>query len=222
MKHITAFLTTFFTLYISLSQAQNLALDSITNIHQITKTAEKGPWKTVKDESGITLQYRSIKLGQSIKTRELKANFTVHANKDSAFSYLHLPQKYKIWNKGSKLYTILDGDSLNWIAHSVYNIPFPLSQQDLVTDNSRVDTNQHIIINTISNPNYIPIMEDVNRIKYYIAQWVIAPKDSNVLEITFNAITLSKSYIPRFIKDPIVQNNLIKSFAIFKQRLETH
>lgn len=220
MKKIIQILFFSFALCIYSTKAQEYDLDSITNIHELTDKATKGSWRTVKNEKGITIAYRALKLKPSVKTRELKAHFTIHGNKDSAFAYLYYPEKYKEWNKGSKSYTILEGDSLQWVSHIVYDIPFPFSQQDLVTQNTKVDSNHQITINTISKPNYIPSLEDVDRIKYYIAEWVLNQKENNTVDVTFSAITMSKSYIPRFIKDPIVQNNLIKSFSILKERLK--
>lgn len=212
-----------FTILHFSSFAQGIALDTIVNINQITSSAEKGTWKIVKQDKGIVIKLRSIKLNQNIKTRELTAHFKVNSTLDTTFSYLYKPHLFKAWNKGVKKFTLLESDSIHWITHSVYDIPFPFTQQDLVTTNNRIDTNNTLIINTISRPSFIEPLEDVDRIKFYIAQWIIEPIDTTgEINITFSAITLSKSYIPRFIKDPIVQNNLLKSFISLKKHINTY
>ena len=116
---------------------------------------------------------------------------------------------------------VLEQDSIHWISHSMYNIPFPISQQDLVVKNVIIRTEDTIIVNITSKPNFIPPVEDIERVKRYIAQWVITPLEDQKVDVTYSAITPSKSYIPRFIKDPIVQNNLLKSFKSLKQNLNS-
>ena len=203
-------------------KAQIHVLDTVCNIKQVTNPAKKSPWETVKQDEGVVIKYRWLKINKSIKTREMLAQFSVVTPKDSIFNFLKQPEKHKIWNKGVKSFKILKNDSLNWVSHSIYNIPFPISQQDLVAKNIRIDSNNQTIINITSQPNFIPSLEDIDRVKHYIGQWVIKPisESSDTINISFSAITLSKSYIPRFIKDPIVQNNLLKSFKALKHELE--
>lgn len=204
------------------TKAQPNVLDTANSIQQVINSAKIWPWETVKQDGGVTIKYRWIKLNNNTKTREMLAHFKVVTLKDSVLTYLQNPNKHKSWNKGIKTFKVLSKDSLEWITHSIYNIPFPISQQDLVAKNTRIDTNYSTIINIISKPNYTPYLEDIDRVKRYIGQWMIKPtsETSDTLDISFSAITLSKSYIPRFIKDPIIQSNLLKSFKALKQELE--
>lgn len=203
-------------------KAQTHVLDTVCNIKQVTNSAKKSPWETVKQDEGITIKYRWLKINKSTKTREMLAQFSVVTPKDSIFNFLQQPEKHVEWNKGVKSFKVLKNDSLSWVSHSIYNIPFPISQQDLVAKNIRIDSNHQTTINITSQPNFIPPLEDIDRVKYYIGQWIIKPisETSDTVNVSFSAITLSKSYIPRFIKDPIVQNNLLKSFKALKRELE--
>ncbi len=198
------------------STAQVHIMDTASTITNVTMHAQTGSWETVKQNKGITIKYRSIKLGKSTKTRELSTHFTVEAHPDSILAYLRIPEKQMQWDKGVKAVRILEQDSISWITHTMYNIPFPISQQDVVVKNIVVKTENKFIINITSTPHFIPLIEDVDRVKHYIAQWVIFPLENNQLDVTFSAITLSKSYIPKFIKDPLIQNNLLKSVKAFK------
>ncbi len=202
--------------------AQIHILDSASTIQQVMNMSDLEPWKVVKQEDDITLKYRWLKIGGELKTRALSIHFTSETHTDTLLSYLVNTEKHNEWNKGIKAFNILAKDStnLNWITHTKYDIPFPISQQDLVVNNVLMVSDSLLIIDITSKPNYIPSLEDSDRIKHYIAQWKVYPIDSNTIDVTFSAITLSKSYIPRFIKDPIIQNNFIKSFKALKKSLE--
>lgn len=221
MTKLALTLVWFISIYTTCAQIH--ILDTASNIHQVTEVADLEKWKTVKDEDGIRLQYRWLKIDNSIKTRELSLHFVTHTEMDTVLTYLQDAERHTQWNMGVKTFDILSQDStqMHWVSHTEYNIPFPISQQDLVVNNSLTKTDSSMVIDITSQPNFIPPLEDVDRVKYYIAQWEMNKLDSTHTEITFSAITLSKSYIPRFIKDPIIQNNLVKSFKALKEALET-
>lgn len=199
--------------------AQVHFMDTASTISEVTILAKKGEWETVKQGNGVTIKYRSLKFDKSVKTRELSAHFVLEAHPDSVVTYLQNPKRHLLWNKSIKSLTILEQDSLHWVSHSIYNIPFPISQQDLVSNNTLIKTDHQHIIHITSKPKFIPDVEDIDRVKHYIAKWTITRMGENKVDITFTAITLSKSYIPKFIKDPIIQNNFLKSFKALKKVL---
>lgn len=203
----------------NLSMAQNKELDEIRNLEEFVATARKEDWKQSKQKNGITISYRKLELFETIKTRELLLEFTVSGTMDSILSQIKQPDNLSSWNDGIKSAKVLKENGPSWILHTVYKIPFPFSQQDLVASYSIEKRKDTIIISSKSLPDYIKPIKGVTREGYNLSQWLLISKKNGHFEIKFSAISITNSSIPRWIKDPLIQRMLIKSFSKFKNRM---
>jgi hypothetical protein len=61
-------------------------------------------------------------------------------------------------------------------------------------------------------PDAVAPLKNVNRQKHYFGQWELVAINSTQTKVKFNAISFSQTNIPRFIRDPIIQNKLMRSF----------
>jgi hypothetical protein len=194
-------------------------LDSIPNLQEFVAAATKEEWKQAKQKNGITLSYRKLELFDTIKTRELLVQFTVSGTIDSILSQIKQADNLKTWNDGIRSAAVLEENDANWIMHTVYKIPWPLSQQDLVASYATEKRTDTIVIASKSLPDFIAPTKGITREGYNLSQWLLIPKDNGLVEVKFSAISLTNSSIPRWIKDPLLQGMLIRSFSKFKKRL---
>ena len=205
---------------ISVVPAQNEKLDDIENLQEFVRLAKKDKWKQANQKDGITISYRNLELFDTIETRELLLEFTVSGTIDSILSQIKQPGKLKSWNEGIRTATMLRDNDDNWMLHTVYKIPWPFSQQDIVARYSIEHKKDTILISSKSVPDFIKPKEGITREGYNLSQWLIIPKNNGFFEIRFSAISLTNSSIPRWIKDPLIQRMLTKSFTKFKNRLQ--
>jgi hypothetical protein len=112
---------------------------------------------------------------------------------------------------------VFQQDGSSWITHTVYDIPYPLSQQDLVVKNVMIRDKQRIIILLSAIPDYIEPLKNVNRQQLYFGKWDLKILDNSCTEVKFSVLSFSKSRVPRFMRDPIIQNKLFNSFVSLKE-----
>ncbi|MEN8799338.1 MAG: hypothetical protein ABF293_08835 [Flavobacteriaceae bacterium] len=196
--------------------AQNKELDAIRNLQEFVATAKKEKWKQVKQKNGVTILYRNLELFDTIEVRELMVKFTVTGTIDSILSMIKKPENLKTWNQGIRSAKILKDKDTNWILHTVYKIPFPFSQQDLVASYNIEKRKDVIVISSKSTPDYIEPIKGITREGYNLSQWLLIKRKHRFFEIKFSAISITNSKIPRWIKDPLIQRMLLKSFGKFK------
>lgn len=219
MKYSIAFACLFILACHGISWGQGQSIESVHTLSELLAQVEVGAWETARQSQGITLKYRDVTLENNRTTRQILAEFTLTAETDSILASLKDSDKLEAWNEGFRQCKILEEDGSTWVTHAVYNIPYPLSQQDLVAEYRLQREQNGVIIQTCSRPNYMAPIKGYEREQFNLGQWTLSPKTDGRVNVTFTAITLSSSSVPNFIKDPIIQRKLISSFTNLKQSL---
>ncbi|MFW5687839.1 MAG: hypothetical protein ACOCXV_02825 [Bacteroidota bacterium] len=191
------------------------------DIRQVTEMASAGNWETIKRDRGVTMRSRWLSFGDSVKTREISSQFVVNADIERVIDYLVHPEKLLAWNDEVRSLKILKQEGSTCITHTVYDIPHPFSQQDLVSKNVLINNRDKTIIIMSALPSYIPPLRNVTRQQLYFGQWELRPLTNGTIQVHFSAISFSKSSIPRIIRDPIIQNRLFQSFVRLKELSST-
>lgn len=199
------------------AQHQQTSWGTMEDIRQVTKLANISSWETLKEDKGVKLSSRWLTFGDTLKTREIAAHFVVDAGFNNVLSCLMKPEKMLRWNEGVKSLEIHQQHGYTWVTHTVYDIPYPFSQQDLVVKNTMVQETRKIIILLSASPDFIEPIKNVNRQQLYFGKWELKILDNATTEVKFSAISFSKSNVPRFIRDPIIQNKLFNSFVRLKE-----
>jgi hypothetical protein len=197
--------------------AQQKSWNTMEDIRQVTMLASAGKWETIKQDKGVTLSSRWLTFGDSLKTREISSRFVADADIQSVLAHLLHPGKVLAWNDGARSMKVLNREEHTWITHTVYDIPYPFSQQDLVVKNTMLAENGKTIILISALPDFIAPLKNVTRQQLYFGKWELVPLDSRTTRVSFSAISFSKSGIPRFVRDPVIQNKLFNSFVRLKE-----
>ncbi|WP_196885311.1 START domain-containing protein [Aureivirga sp. CE67] len=201
--------------------AQKRELDSFTDLEQFTELASKSEWKIAKKRKGIVLKYRKLKFSDTLEVREMKAEFSVFGSLNKMYEVLKSPKKIEQWNENVKDMKILQDMDSTWISHYMYKIPHLFTQQDLVIEHVAKKKGNGFVITAFAKPKYIPDVKDFRREKFYLSEWRVMPAMSGQLSVEFSVVSISDSKIPRFIKDPIIQNKLIDSFLNLQKLMKS-
>jgi hypothetical protein len=199
------------------AQHQSISWSTMDDIRQVTKLASSTQWETIREEKGVKLSSRWLTFGDSVKTRELAAHFVVDADFHGVLDCLMNPEKMMAWNDGVRSLDVYQQDGSTWITHTVYDIPYPLSQQDLVVKNVMIWDKQKITILLSAIPGYIEPLKNVNRQQLYFGKWELKTLENSGTEVRFSVVSFSKSGVPRFMRDPVIQNKLFNSFVRLKE-----
>ena len=187
-----------------------------------TRTPE---FKIVKKQGAITLFERWITGTKNEPVRELKAEFLVKSDIESVIGLLKNQSSGIQWNKNASLYKIANSVNSNqWINYIKYNMPAMFDDQEccvLYQVDSYSSNKDKCIINFQSTacPAFPP-KADLKRITGINGQWKLELQQNHVLKVTYLISSDRNSKIPRFLSDPIVQNNLFATMENFKNLLE--
>jgi len=197
--------------------AQHKLLNANSDINNLIEKAKCSKWESAKKGEGVDISYRWLSFGDTLKTREIASSFVADGNVADVLMNLRSQEAMKQWNNGVRDLNLLRDEDSTWITHIVYDIPYPLSQQDLVIKNTIVKKDDFTIIQVNALPEFIEPINDVNRQRFYVGQWKLQPMQEGKTEVSFSAVSFSKSKIPRFIRDPIIQYKLLNSFIKLKE-----
>lgn len=178
-------------------------------------------WEMYKSADGIAISYRWVKIGDTLKTRELKTVFKVNAKTDVLLKQFTNDNKLSSWTAGSRECYVLQESENEWITHTLYDIPWPFSNNDLITRYHKEQDEAIVSLKIESIPDFIPELEDVERIKHYEGSWVFTANEDGSTHVEFRSTSFTKPLFPRFIQDPILQDMMINSMIKFKTQAET-
>jgi hypothetical protein len=199
-------------------EAQQVSLKNSKKISQIIALASCGPWETIRQDQGVDLKSRWLYFGDTLKSREISSRFVVNAAMPDVLANLTHPERFRDWNDGVRSVSIVKRNDTSWVTHIVYDIPQPFSQQDLVIMHEMTTELRSIIIHMYAVPDAVPPLKNVTRQRFYFGQWEIRAINNTHTEVKFSAISFSQTNIPRFIRDPILQNKLMRSFIRLKEQ----
>jgi len=177
-------------------------------------------WKPLRKSNQVSLFYRWVEIGDSLKTREIKAVFEVKANYKNLLLNLKNEKKFSFWTAATKECMIFEKDECNWITYSMMDFPSLLPQKDMLIDYQIYKENKHIHIQMKSVPDELPYLEGIQRMKNYSGYWDFVSIDKETYLVEFSSLTYDTPMFPRFIQDPVVHRMLISSLERFIQLSE--
>jgi hypothetical protein len=204
-------------LFILILLLTSVSLQAIANKG---KGNHKSEWNLAKKSNGISLYYRWITMGDSIRTREMKAGFTIYSGISAVLKQFSNSESYKTWAAGIKKCNIEKTSDSVWFTHTVMNYPWPLKQKDLVTRYFVQQTNLKAIIKIEAAPEYYSEIKGIERIKNHHGTWYFFTGEKGETKVDYRVILYTKPAFPRFIQDPVVQKLCIDSFADLKYLAE--
>jgi hypothetical protein len=173
-------------------------------------------WQTHRESQDIRLDYRWVKIGDTLETRQMRATFTVQSSISKILENFTDPVKLSQWAAGARETKVLDLKETSWKSYTLFDVPWPFSRQDLITLNEILKTDNETRINLTSTPESLPLVPGVKRLEHYNGYWIFIPIGNNSHKVEFCSISFSKPLITRRLQDPVLQKILISSFVKFR------
>ena len=169
-------------------------------------------WKLERQSEDIKISYRKVLVGDTFKTRQIKMTYTDSSDSESITALFKDSEKLTPWSAGAEKCKVLkDETDSSWIIYTLYGIPWPFDQKDLVTKCHLKKNGSVTIIHLTSAPQEMPYNQRVPREEKFEGQWKFTELSNGNTDVEFTSIAFTKSAVPRFIQDPIVQGILIDS-----------
>ncbi len=177
-------------------------------------------WETARSSDKVQLQYRWIRVGDTLKTREVKISFQVQARQEDIIHAIRNANKISKWNQGIDYCRTYPSTEKSWVLYTRFNIPKPFTNQDLVAQYTVSNYPNVLVIDVSAKPNYLTSYAGTARLKDYQGQWLIKKVNDTTCMVNFISVSFKKPVLPRCIQDPIIQHILLNSFESLIKLLE--
>lgn len=176
----------------------------------------------VKQEGGIFLYEKWIAVPGGQTVRELKVVFYAKTGPDRVLAVLKDPAKGKEWNQRVKEHQVLEEKGKpGWITYTHYSIPWPVGDQDccLAYTLRKNDRYTELLFTGTSHPLF-PQRENTGRIGGIQGKWLLEQQMNGLLKVTYTICSDKSKKLPKWVTDPVIHNNMIKSIGKFITILE--
>lgn len=190
----------------------------------VSSTPDDGVFKLVKTSGRVSLYERWVEIEPGNSVREVKAEFTVDAGMDAALALLKDKSRVHRWMQGMQEFQVVENLSDGWVSYIRYSIPWPLADQDIVMRFKLFkSTGLYTASFQSSTHASYPVKDGVTRMKGVTGSWQFQAKSSNQTQVTYLIMTRNKSNFPKWMTDPIIQDNLLDTMNAFAdQARELH
>jgi len=176
-------------------------------------------WVCVKNEKGISLHERWVKVNDSLKVRERKGEFYVVAELDEVVSFLRSHETIKLWMKGVDKVELLEVGR-NDVVYLNMGLPWPFSDRDLVAQYSYKQIDEVTRWVEVKSVHGLKEMEKNKvRINDYRASWLITRTKNNTIKIVFTVFCSEPPMFPQWVQEPVLKKIFFGNLMRLKQRL---
>ncbi len=189
-------------------------------MNKVTGLTGRTPWTLLKQDSGIELYERLICLEGYPEGRQLGITFVMKGDIATALLLVSDERMASRWMTAVKSFQILEKEEGTcWYSYILYDIPWPLRKQDLIICNtlSGGAGDQAATIEMLSSAEYLPENKGVSRITHMYGTWYFNQKTNEQVEVSYTVFSGQRSAFPRWITDPIIQGNLLRTMDNFRK-----
>lgn len=183
----------------------NLAIIlSLATVQLLSGSVPQTGWKTVSNADGILVSERWIEENNHT-FREKKGEMELSCSAIEAVRLISDVKSTSQWMKGVRSCDLIKRGSANeWFTYTLYSIPYPFDDRDLVS-HFRVNTSgNRYIISIESEATMIPVKDGITRLNSYSATWEITDLGHSTTKVVFTARSDTPPMFPRWIQDPIL------------------
>ena len=177
----------------------------------------------IKQDHNINIYAKWIKVDDTRSARQLRAEFFVNASFEKLVNVIKDDKRATQWMKNTKTYYIIKTfDPNNWLAYVQFSVPWPFKNQDLIIkyEVTTPDAFSKYEIHFSGVPDYLEKNKNVTRISHLEGVWRLMYLDKNKTKIEYEMFSKQAPAFPRWITDPIIQNNLISTMKAFREMVE--
>ena len=190
-----------------------------TELNAGSKNKNKENWELSRKTEDISIYYRWLNT-DSLRTREMRAQFFIHAEIPTILHQFTEAENYLSWGVGIKECRIKKINDSNWVTYSLMNYPWPFKQKDLVTRQMVKKSHTETVIAISAEPTFFPQKEGIERMQNYQGEWRFTSTEEGITLVDYRIVSFTKPVFPRFVQDPVIQKLFIDSFHQLKNLAE--
>lgn len=177
-----------------------------------TQTDEEG-FEIVRQDERVTLYERWTSFpGTTVQSRQIKGVFQTPVTLEKMYTTITHESKIREWQSHLLEYRHFPDSDTTWHTYSLYDMPWPMDDQDYLLGQTLKVRSQELIIlrfQHAANEALAPVQEDIER-KPTIGQWELKKLADGQTLVTYTVIGKPVGY-PRFVTDRIVRNNMMNT-----------
>lgn len=173
-------------------------------------SSESSLWELRKHKDDVFIYQRWIEAEPGRKARELYAEVQVKSTPEQLSQIIRNEKYGTEWLSMADEYKVVNVRSdWEWYAYSRFNF-MPALRFDLVTRNEMlVNPSEHSVVIGISGqPDYLPENGKYRRLSHFEGKWEFVSTDSVHSRIRYYMFSKTKPFLPRWITDPFVFNEM--------------
>jgi hypothetical protein len=195
---------------------------SVPKLHSIANQ-QNTDFVLIKQDHNINIYAKWIKVDDTRSARQLRAEFFVNASFEKIVNVIKDDKRTTQWMKNTKTYYIIKTfDQNNWLSYVQFSVPWPFKNQDLIIkyDIPMPDAFSKYEIRFSGVPDYLEKNKNITRISHLEGVWRLMYLDKTKTKIEYEMFSRQAPAFPRWITDPIIQNNLISTMKAFREMVE--
>ena len=177
-------------------------------------------WEFAKERDGIKI-YTRKEAGSNLKS--FKGTMDVHSTMEKVTSLVGNVYNHDWWDENLHEIKVLSYEKDKHMQYYlVYDVPWPLSDRDLVVDATvtidPVTGKREIAAKPL--PNTIPEKPDIVRIKNYWQTWTIQPMSDGIIRLTLEGFVDPAGNVPAWLYNMVITDTPLKVMRGVKNRVE--
>ena len=177
------------------------------------------PWSFVKEKDGIKV-YTRLETNSSLKS--FKGEVTFHAPMEKVCSMLGNANNTDWWDKAISDLKVLGYEKNKYVHYYlVYNMPWPLTNRDLVAEtiitSDPVTGDYYFTANPL--PDKVPEKQKLVRIKKYQQTWTVQPLEKGFVHVILEGSIDPGGNIPTWFYNMVVAETPMRAIHSLRARV---
>ncbi len=176
-------------------------------------------WTLQKDKNGIKVFTRKV---ENLKFHELKVECEFHGRLSQLAAVLLDVNNHTRWVYQAVKTELLEASGTNLFFYTELECPWPFDNRDLVAHMS-ISQNQENKVMTVNAENvdgYLPVNEDIVRVKFSRVRWIVTPSTENHLKVDYRIQMDPGGSLPAWLLNLFISKGPFESFSKLKEEIE--
>jgi hypothetical protein len=176
------------------------------------------PWTFVKEQDGIRIYTR---LENKSQLKSYKGEAVIYAPMEKVCSLLGTAKNIDWWGEDFTKIAVLEHEDQKFIQYYfIYNMPWPVTDRDLVVESIiKMDTATHIYTVT-SKPLLNKMLEnpELVRIHKYRQKWTVQPVSSGKVHVTIEGLVDMGGNVPPWLYNMLITQMPLNTISFLRNR----
>ena len=199
----------------TLSRMNSLLLSMLFGLLFVSPQEDVSAWKEVKNENGIIVSTRDNSLSN---LKEVKATVVVESSLSTLVFLIKDAKSQPEWAyKIIKAKEVKSFNNFHWVAYTVTEMPWPITNRDDVTDcrlTQYNDSSIFIMCKTVDG--YVDKNEDCIRIPFIRTSWRFIPLESGKVKVVFQLLLKMGGSTPDWVANLFIDEGPYKTINNLK------